>query len=52
MSKDKRLNTRITADLKQKLADRAAATERSESWIVEQALKQYLGPPKSAQHSD
>lgn len=42
VSKDKRLNTRITDDLKRKLSDKASKLERSESWIVEQALKQYL----------
>jgi len=54
MTKSKRLNTRITPELKEALQDHADFHERSESWVVEQALKRYLGmtPIRTIQKSE
>jgi len=54
MPKTNRLNTRISDELKAKLKAKAEAEERSESYIVERALKRELGvgPLKLPAHND
>lgn len=46
MSKDARKGARLTPELAKALALYAAKIDRSESWIINEAIKSYLPKPK------
>lgn len=48
MTLSEKINARVTPELKEALAERATKDDRSESYIIGEALKAYLlGKPKA-----
>jgi predicted transcriptional regulator len=52
MTKTKHINARVSAEIKEAVALKAKELDRSESYVVNEALKQYLSPVRLPHRSD